>query len=75
MFNNNYVIIDEKTRTDNLGNRYENLNLKEIDKFCELFEGDKNVQALGAIYESKVPRIFYDTEAIVKSMRAKYNVD
>ena len=54
------------------GIKYSSLNSEEIDKFCAMMKGDKDSQKLGEIYESKVPRIYFDVEAIVKGMRSKY---
>lgn len=72
MFEEKVITVDLKNKTDSQGNRYENLNSKEIDKFCGLFENNEDIKAMGRIYESKVPRIFYDVEAVVRSMRSKY---
>lgn len=53
----------------------ERLTSSDIDKFCKMWRGDEDSDALGAIYESKVPKILYDTEIAVRSMRSKYGVD
>ena len=66
---------DGKTFTAKDGTKYSSLNSSEIDKFCNAFKGDKNIQEMAEIYETKVPRISYDTEKAVRYMRSSYNVD
>lgn len=66
---------DGKTFTSRDGTKYSSLNSQEIDKFCNAFKGDKNIQEMGEIYENRVPKISYDTEKAVRYMRSKYNVD
>jgi len=51
------------------GTKYNNLNSREIDEFCKRMKGDKTSQELGEIYENVVPKISFDTEAIVSGMR------
>lgn len=66
---------NSKTFTAKDGTKYSSLNSAEIDKFCNAFKGDKNIQEMGEIYENKVPKISYDTEKAVRYMRSSYNVD
>lgn len=67
-----FDFVDDQYKADPPNTRYGKLSDKEIDVFCEKFKGDKDSQNLAKIYESKVPRIFFDVEAIVRGMRAKY---
>ena len=66
---------DGKTFTASDGTKFSSLNSSEIDKFCNAFKGDKNIQEMGEIYEQKIPKISYDTEKAVRYMRSAYNVD
>ncbi len=53
----------------------ERLTSSDIDKFCRMWKGDEDSDAMATIYENNVPKILYDTEIAVRSMRSKFGVD
>lgn len=73
MFNEkyNYVTKDKDTGivSDSEGNTYKSLTNGDIDMLYEMLKGDRDSQNLAEIYEKRVPKILYDTESAVVSMR------
>jgi hypothetical protein len=72
-----YVTKDENTGvvSDDTGTTYKHLTEGDICMLYEVLKGDRDSQNIAEIYEKKVPKILYDTEIAVRSMRSRFNVD
>lgn len=49
-----------------------NLSDADINFICNLLKGDKSSREIGLIYENMVPKIRFDTDAVVRAWRSRF---